>query len=166
MEWVSRRPGATRPSRRAPTSFRSTGIPVSNPAHQADAADPLPPSVALAPGGVPVQQNGHARRRSLGADQISLAVELLVLSERLMPGRSEEVRPMTRRELAATIVLRIPLTGVSMKMRSGAPSEAVDDGENHAVWAGVVPVVTGWGAPSASPLTADGTEVSASVRWR
>ncbi|WP_198417010.1 pyridoxamine 5'-phosphate oxidase family protein [Cryobacterium sp. TMS1-13-1] len=89
---------------------------------------------------------------------------LLVLSERLMPGRSEEVRPMTRRELAATIVLCIPLTEVSMKTRSGAPSEAVDDGENHAVWAGVVPVVTGWGAPSASPLTAHGTEVPASVR--
>ncbi len=114
--------------------------------------------------GSPVQQNGHARRRSLGADQVSVAVELLVLSERLMPGRSEEVRPMTRRELAATVVLCRPLTEMSMKMRSGAPSEAVDDGENHAVWAGVVPVVTGWGAPAASPLTADGTEVPASVR--
>ncbi|WP_104134304.1 MULTISPECIES: pyridoxamine 5'-phosphate oxidase family protein [unclassified Cryobacterium] len=33
---------------------------------------------------------------------------LLVLSDRLMPGRSEEVRLTTRRELAATIVLRIP----------------------------------------------------------
>ncbi|TFD58393.1 hypothetical protein E3T43_05355 [Cryobacterium sp. Hh7] len=73
---------------------------------------------------------------------------------------------MTRRELAAAVVLCRPLTEVSMKMRSGAPSEVVDDGESHAVWAGVVPVVTGWRAPSASPLTADGTEVPASVRRR
>ena len=42
-----------------------------------------------------------------------------VVSERLMPGRSKEVRPTTRRELAATIVLRIPLTVDGG--RNGAP---------------------------------------------
>ena len=89
---------------------------------------------------------------------------LLLLAEHLMPGRGQEVRPMTRRELASTIVLRIPLTEVSLKMRAGAPSEAVDDGEDHVVWAGVVPLATTWGKPSASPLTADTTQVPASVR--
>ncbi|MDJ0377688.1 pyridoxamine 5'-phosphate oxidase family protein [Cryobacterium sp. PH31-L1] len=89
---------------------------------------------------------------------------LLVLSERLMPGRGDEVRPMTRRELAATIVFRIPLDEVSRKVRTGAPSESADDGEDHAVWAGVVPMNIRWLTPEASPLTAKATAVPASVR--
>lgn len=88
---------------------------------------------------------------------------LLVLSERLMPGRSREVRPMTRRELASTIVLRIPLEEVSLKVRTGPPSESVDDGEDHAVWAGVVPMTTTWETPEPSPLTAAATALPVSV---
>ena len=78
---------------------------------------------------------------------------LLALSERLMPGRSDEVRATTRKEIAATRVLRLALDDVVMKTRAAGASEDPDDGEDHSVWAGVVPLERSWGAPEPSPLT-------------
>ena len=70
---------------------------------------------------------------------------------------------MTRRELAATIVLRIPLDEVSLKVRAGPPSESADDGEDHAVRAGVVHTTIIWEKPQPSPLTAAATALPDSV---
>ncbi|MDF2575673.1 MAG: pyridoxamine 5-phosphate oxidase family protein [Agromyces sp.] len=84
---------------------------------------------------------------------------LLALSERLMPGRAAEVRGTTRKETAATRVLRLALDDVVMKVRAAGASEDLDDGEDHTTWAGVVPLVRTWGAPEASPLTPPGTPV-------
>jgi uncharacterized protein len=78
---------------------------------------------------------------------------LLALSERLMPGRSAEVRATPRKEIAATRVLRLALDDVVMKARAAGASEDPDDGEDHTVWAGVVPLERAWGAPEPSPLT-------------
>jgi uncharacterized protein len=88
---------------------------------------------------------------------------LLALSERLMPGRSAEVRGMRRKEVAATRVLRLALDDVVMKQRSGGPSEEEDDGDDHTSWAGVVPLERRWGAPVPSGLTPAGTPVPESV---
>jgi nitroimidazol reductase NimA-like FMN-containing flavoprotein (pyridoxamine 5'-phosphate oxidase superfamily) len=78
---------------------------------------------------------------------------LLALSERLLPGRSAEVRPTTRKETAATRVLQLALDDVVMKQRAAGASEAADDGEDHSTWAGVVPLTRTWGPAQASPLT-------------
>jgi nitroimidazol reductase NimA-like FMN-containing flavoprotein (pyridoxamine 5'-phosphate oxidase superfamily) len=88
---------------------------------------------------------------------------LLALSERLMPGRSAEVRATPRMEAAATRVLRLALDDVVMKRRAAGASEDPDDGEDHAVWAGVVPLGRAWGAPEPSPLTPEGTPIPDSV---
>ena len=88
---------------------------------------------------------------------------LLALSERLMPGRSAEVRAITRKETAATRVLRLALDDVVMKRRAAGASEDPDDGEDHSAWAGVVPLVRTWGAPAPSALTPEGTPVPDSV---
>lgn len=88
---------------------------------------------------------------------------LLALSERLMPGRPAEVRAMTRKEIAATRVLRLRLDDVVMKQRAAGASEAVDDGEDHAVWAGVVPLARSWGPAEPSVLTRAGTPTPDSV---
>ncbi|MFC9917309.1 pyridoxamine 5'-phosphate oxidase family protein [Agromyces binzhouensis] len=88
---------------------------------------------------------------------------LLALSERLMPGRTAEVRGVRRKEVAATRVLRLALDDVVMKQRSGGPSEEEGDGEDHAAWAGVVPLERRWGVPIASGLTPEGTPVPDSV---
>jgi nitroimidazol reductase NimA-like FMN-containing flavoprotein (pyridoxamine 5'-phosphate oxidase superfamily) len=95
------------------------------------------------------------------ADEADAA--LLALSERLMPGRAAEVRSTPRKEVAATRVLRLALDDVVMKHRSGGPSEEPDDGEDRAVWAGVVPLRREYGAPIASVLTPPGTPLPESV---
>lgn len=88
---------------------------------------------------------------------------LLALSEHLMPGRSADVRPMTARELAATMVLRIPLAEASVKDNAGSLVEEDDDGEDRAVWAGTLPLRVVAGNPVTSAQTAAGTPVPASI---
>lgn len=68
------------------------------------------------------------KRRSLDA-----------LVEHLVPGRSADTRPPTEAELRATLVVRIPLTEASAKIRTGPPIEDPDD-MALAHWAGVVPL--------------------------
>lgn len=59
--------------------------------------------------------------------------------DHVVPGRSETLRPFTRKELAATVVLALPLAEASVKVRTGGP---VDEPEDVAagIWAGVVPL--------------------------
>jgi hypothetical protein len=56
-----------------------------------------------------------------------------------MPGRWDNVRMPSNRELEVTTVLSVPLEEVSAKVRTGPP---VDDEEDYAlpVWAGVLPL--------------------------
>jgi len=68
------------------------------------------------------------------------------LSDHLMPGRAEEVRGNSRKEVAATLVLRVPLDRVSVKV-SADPADDPDDGESRDVWAGVLPLNLTAGAP-------------------
>ena len=88
---------------------------------------------------------------------------LTLLSEHLMPGRSAEVRAMTRKEIAATMVLRIPLAEVSVKVRAYGASEEADDGESRSVWAGVVPLAVQAGRPQTSDLTPEAVPIPPSV---
>lgn len=89
---------------------------------------------------------------------------LWAVGEHLMPGRRAEIREMSPKELAATQVLQLPLDQVSVKIRAAGVSEEFDDGEDHAVWAGVLPLATIPGKPLTSELTNDGTGLPASVR--
>jgi nitroimidazol reductase NimA-like FMN-containing flavoprotein (pyridoxamine 5'-phosphate oxidase superfamily) len=88
---------------------------------------------------------------------------LRAVCEHLMPGRFAEVRDMTKRELAATLVLRLPLHEASVKVRAHGASEAADDGEDRAVWAGVLPLRVSALVPETSALTPPGTPVSAAA---
>ncbi len=67
-------------------------------------------------------------------------------TERLIPGRWDEVRPPTAKELKAIQVLSLPLTEASAKLRTGPP---MDDEEDYALktWAGVIPLEVVAGAP-------------------
>ncbi|MBB3159217.1 hypothetical protein FHS07_002935 [Microbacterium proteolyticum] len=89
---------------------------------------------------------------------------LLALSEHLMPGRSRDVRPMTAREIAATMVLRLSLAEASVKDNAGSLVEVDDDGEDRAVWAGMLPLRVVADAPVTSPQTDPSTHVPDSVR--
>jgi nitroimidazol reductase NimA-like FMN-containing flavoprotein (pyridoxamine 5'-phosphate oxidase superfamily) len=80
---------------------------------------------------------------------------LRIFTERLIPGRWDDIRWPTRKELKATSVLVMPLDEVSAKVRVGPP---VDEGEDfeHPAWAGVIPLTTQVLAPEPDPALVDG----------
>ncbi len=80
-------------------------------------------------------------------------------TERLIPGRWDEVRLPTAKELKAIQVLALPLGEASAKLRAGPP---VDDEEDYALdtWAGVVPLHTVAGAPIPDARLTEGIAVS------
>ncbi|MBV9094780.1 MAG: pyridoxamine 5'-phosphate oxidase family protein [Streptosporangiaceae bacterium] len=88
---------------------------------------------------------------------------LRAITEHLTPGQWSYARQPTRKELAATSVLALPLTEASVKIRAGGPS---DEPEDHAmdVWAGVVPVAVVFGAPQADAALRPGIGVPGHVR--
>jgi nitroimidazol reductase NimA-like FMN-containing flavoprotein (pyridoxamine 5'-phosphate oxidase superfamily) len=83
---------------------------------------------------------------------------LETLTDHLMPGRWAEARHPNRKELAATLVLELPLTEWSVKVSDGPPEDAVEDLTRN-VWAGVVPVRETYGEPLPAPDLPAGTEV-------
>ena len=95
-----------------------------------------------------------------GPDQREAALH--AFTERLVPGRWDEVRPPNAKELKGTRVLSMQLDECSAKARTGPPG---DDDEDYAlpVWAGVVPLRTVAGEPLADPRLADGIDPSATV---
>jgi nitroimidazol reductase NimA-like FMN-containing flavoprotein (pyridoxamine 5'-phosphate oxidase superfamily) len=64
---------------------------------------------------------------------------LHALAEQLAPGRWDEARQPTQKELKATSILSLRLDEASAKVRSGGPEDDPED-EELPVWAGVVPV--------------------------
>jgi nitroimidazol reductase NimA-like FMN-containing flavoprotein (pyridoxamine 5'-phosphate oxidase superfamily) len=81
---------------------------------------------------------------------------LKVFTDKIAPGRWDEIREPTTQELKATMVLSIPIDEASAKIRTGPP---VDDEEDYAlpVWAGVVPISQTSGAPIPDDRLAAGT---------
>ena len=72
--------------------------------------------------------------------------QLEAFVERLYPGRWQELRPVSAKELNATTVLGMHIDEASAKIRSGPP---VDDEPDYAlpVWAGVIPVRSATATP-------------------
>ena len=75
---------------------------------------------------------------------------LRVLTEHLIPGRWDRLRPPTRKELAATAVLELPLEEWSVKIGDGPPEDDPAD-LDAPVWAGVIPLVVVPGEPVDAP---------------
>jgi nitroimidazol reductase NimA-like FMN-containing flavoprotein (pyridoxamine 5'-phosphate oxidase superfamily) len=88
---------------------------------------------------------------------------LRVVSEHSAPGRWQHVRPPTRKELAATAVLALPLTEWSVKRADGWPDDAEAD-LALPVWAGVVPFTVHAGAPLPAPDLSPAMAVPEHVR--
>jgi len=96
--------------------------------------------------------NAAAKRRALD-----------VLTESLLPDRVGEVRPPSVKELAATLVLAMPITTWSLKVSADWPEDPPADVEGTA-WAGVVPLQLTYGAPLDAPDLSPGIPVPPSVR--
>ena len=82
---------------------------------------------------------------------------LLAFSEQVIPGRWDEVRQPDENELKATLVLKLPLSEASAKVRTGPP---IDDEPDYAlsVWAGELPLHLQAGAPVADPRLPEGID--------
>lgn len=95
-------------------------------------------------------------------DEKNLALE--VFTNKLLVNRWQEVRPMTKREAAATMILKVPLTQISGKIRTGGP-----DGESEAdialpIWAGHIPMPETFGSPVPAADLAPNIEIPPSIK--
>jgi hypothetical protein len=66
---------------------------------------------------------------------------LQAFTEKLIPGRWNDARQPNEKELKATSILKLPLTEVSAKVRTGPVEDDADD-YLLPVWAGVIPLRT------------------------
>jgi nitroimidazol reductase NimA-like FMN-containing flavoprotein (pyridoxamine 5'-phosphate oxidase superfamily) len=97
----------------------------------------------------------------VGDDEKDAALD--ALSNSMIPGRVEEVRSSTKKELAATIIVALPLDECSVKISVNE----VDDDEsdlNQGTWAGIVPIITSIGTPIPADEEAEGLEVPESIK--
>jgi nitroimidazol reductase NimA-like FMN-containing flavoprotein (pyridoxamine 5'-phosphate oxidase superfamily) len=97
----------------------------------------------------------------LTGDEKEVALE--ILTEKLFPGRSSEVRPMKPDEVKATIIVEFPLTETSVKIRSGPHDDRPED-LALPIWAGVLPLTKVALDPIAGDENAEKIAVPQSVK--
>lgn len=85
--------------------------------------------------------------RLIESDEEKLSA-LKTISENALPGRFEDSRPPTQKELNVTSVIKIEIEEASAKIREGDP---IDDDKDYDLdfWAGVLPIETRFGEPIA-----------------
>jgi uncharacterized protein len=88
---------------------------------------------------------------------------LAAFTNKLVPGRFDEVRAPNAKELKATMILTMQIEGVAAKVRSGPPDDDAADAALD-VWAGELPILSGLGEAIASPGLRAGIPLPQSVR--
>jgi uncharacterized protein len=88
---------------------------------------------------------------------------LKAFTEHVMPGRWDAVRSPNDTELAATLVLSLPIAEASAKIRTGPP---LDDAADYdlPIWAGVLPFAPIAGEPIADPQLPEDIAIPDNVR--
>jgi len=91
-------------------------------------------------------------------DEVELSTALETFTNKMQPGRWNDVRRPTAGEWKATMVLAIQIDEASAKVREGGPK---DDEDDYAldIWAGVVPLQVMRSAPIADELLKPGIEL-------
>ncbi len=97
------------------------------------------------------------------ADPEQKVRSLRIISEHVLPGRWEEVRKPSEKELKATAVLEFQIEEASAKVRTGPPADDENDYELP-VWAGVLPLELRTGHPEADGRLVDGVSLPKYVR--
>jgi uncharacterized protein len=88
---------------------------------------------------------------------------LRAVTEQLVPGQWDHARQPTRKELAATAVLELPLAEASVKVRTGPPHDEPEDYDTE-IWAGVLPAQLVFGAAQPDPDLPMGVSVPDHIR--
>jgi hypothetical protein len=86
-----------------------------------------------------------------------------VITAALLPGRIPEIRKPTKKELAATLVLAMPIGQWSLKVSDKWPDDPPEDIAEGA-WAGVIPAWTSYGRARPAPDLRAGIDAPPSVR--
>jgi nitroimidazol reductase NimA-like FMN-containing flavoprotein (pyridoxamine 5'-phosphate oxidase superfamily) len=101
-------------------------------------------------------------------EQVSDEAERLnafrVFTDKILPGRWDEVRPPHAQELKATTILALPIAEASAKVRVGPPEDDETEDAALGIWAGELPLLTSYGEPVPSPGLREGIPLPASVR--
>lgn len=105
-------------------------------------------------------------RAELVTDPARRLDALRVIVEHAAPGAWDRVRPPSRKEMAATMVLALDLTEASVKVRTGGPRDEAEDIAAGGTWAGVLPLRQEWGAPVPSADLEGGVPVPNDVLAR
>lgn len=87
---------------------------------------------------------------------------LLHLSDRMIPGRVDEARLPTEKELRATRLFSLPLTEATAKISDETITDDLDD-LGLPIWAGFIPVRQVAGSPIPSPDVIPGIDIPTSV---
>ena len=87
---------------------------------------------------------------------------LFIISENMLAGRWDEVRPPSEKELKATSVLRLDIESASAKIRAEGVNDDKADYELP-IWAGLVPMTVEYGAPVPDPLLPEGIALPESL---
>jgi len=98
-------------------------------------------------------------------DEAERLAGLRSVTEQLIPGRWDAVRAPTRKELAATSVLAVPLAEASVKVRTGPPKDEQED-LGAGIWAVVLPVGMTFGKPVPDPELPAGIGAPDHIRTR
>ncbi len=97
---------------------------------------------------------------SLSGDDKLASLDLL--TDSLLPGRGGEVRAHSKKELAATLVLRMHIDDWTIKISHDWPEDLPSDIARD-TWAGVLPIVTNYGTAEDAPDLGEGIPRSPSV---
>jgi len=85
------------------------------------------------------------------------------ISDAILPGRMDEVRPSTKKEAAATLIIQLELDETSVKISNGVVEDEPED-LGTGVWAGLVPIQTLVGAPISSDSETAALPIPESVK--
>ncbi|MEP6527496.1 MAG: pyridoxamine 5'-phosphate oxidase family protein [Nocardioidaceae bacterium] len=87
-------------------------------------------------------------------DAIVLArAGLRAVTNHVCPGQWDYARQPTAKELAATTVVALPLDEATVKVREGGPGALGPDDARLAVWSGLMPIHTTFGALATDAVT-------------
>jgi uncharacterized protein len=107
----------------------------------------------------------YARPRIVSDPREKLA-GLRLVAEHLAPGQWDYARQPSRKELAATRLLALPLDEASVKIRTGPPDDGDTPDAALGLWAGELPLAASWQDPVSDPALPPGIGVPAHISAR
>ena len=102
-------------------------------------------------------------RSQLVSDAAEKLVALRAVTDHVCPGQWNYARRPSKKELAATTVIALPLQEASSKVRDSGPGDSDGPDRDLPIWAGVLPIHTLFGTPIDDPAAARPIDTPAHV---